>query len=221
MKTLEMSKEHSKMALWAARLSAKTTQLRNELSNISTEKLATLSGSELQGGKLVLNCLFETYETSVHDFTIRKQNGERAHPLIESLILTYLHTADGIPVAGRWVNFRELPEGKMYHQAFQGYASDQLTKRWGNNIQGFIAACKTAGGQSMNYGDASFSVPLLPRIIVAPTYWIGDEDFPPKASILFDANVHHYMVTDGLAVMGSQLVKRLLTRLRLMDDPYT
>jgi hypothetical protein len=205
-----MSKEHSKMKVWAARLSAKIAQLRNELSNISTEELSTLSGSDLQGGKLVLNCLFETYEISVHDFTVQKQNGDGSHPLMESLILSYLHTADGTPVAGKWINFRELPEGKMYHQAFQGYASDKLTKHWGNNIQGFITACETVGGQPMDYGDASFSMPLLPRIIVAPTYWIGDEDFSPKAFILFDANVHHYMVTDGLAVLGSQLVKRLL-----------
>jgi hypothetical protein len=98
----------------------------------------------------------------------------------------------------------------MYHQAFQGYASDKLSKHWGNNIQGFITACKKVGGQTVNYGDASFSMPLLPRIIVAPICWIGDEEFPPKASILFDANVHHYMVTAGLAVLGSQLVKRLL-----------
>ncbi len=75
-----------------------------------------------------MNCLFETHEISVHDFTVRKQNEEGAHPLMESLILSYLHTADGTPVVGKWVNFRELPKGKMYHRAFQGYASDKLIK---------------------------------------------------------------------------------------------
>ncbi len=49
-RVLEMSKEHSKMEVWAARLSAKIAQLRNELSKISTEELATLSGADLQGG---------------------------------------------------------------------------------------------------------------------------------------------------------------------------
>jgi hypothetical protein len=205
-----MSKEYSKMEVWASRLSTKVAQLRNELRNISIEELAALSGSDFQKGNLVLTCLFEVYEISVHDFTVQKQNGEGVHPLMESLILSYLRTADGAPVAGKWVNFRELPEGKMYHQAFQGYASDMLSKHWGNNIQGFITTCKTLGGQSVDYGDACFAMPLLPRIFVAPTCWVGDEEFPSRASILFDANAHHYMITGGLAVLGSKLVKRLL-----------
>ncbi len=205
-----MSKEQSKIEVWTARLSTKVEYLRNELSNISSEKLATLSGSDLKKGKLVLKCLFETYEISTQNFTVVKQNGEGVHPLIESLILSYFHTADGTPVAGKWITFRELPGGKMYHQAFKSYTSNILSQHWGNYIQGFNAACKAVGGQPVNYGDACFSMRLLPKIVVAPICWIGDEEFPSKASILFDANVHHYMVTAGLAVLGSQLVKRLL-----------
>jgi hypothetical protein len=59
-------------------------------------------------------------------------------------------------------------------------------------------------------GDAGFGFHVLPRVELAAVYWLGDEDFPSRASILFDANAPHYMVTDGLAILGSQLVGRIL-----------
>jgi len=205
-----MINKQSKFEIWATRLSLKIKQLRNELSTISIEKIAAQSGSTIQSGNIVLPYLFEVYEISSQDLTVLKQNGEKPHPLIESLILLYLKTADGTVLAGEWINFRELPDGKMYQHAFQGYASNMLIKNWGDDIQGFITACKSVNGQPLNYGDACFSMPLLPRIIVAPIIWVGDEQFSSKASIIFDANVHHYMGTAGLAFLGSQLVKRLL-----------
>jgi hypothetical protein len=129
---------------------------------------------------------------------------------LQSLILTYLHVADGTPLAGRWISFRELPNGGFYHQAFQGYAPNRLTKCWDFDIDGFMAACGALGGKRIDLGDASFVLPVLPRIEMAAVYWLGDEDFPSRASILFDAHAHHYMVTDGLAILGSQLVGKIL-----------
>ncbi len=205
-----MISNQSKIEIWAMRLSAEIEKIRHELSTIAIEKLAFLSGSSIQNGKIVLTCLFDVYEISDRDFMVLKQNGEKPHPLIENLILLYLRTADGTVTAGEWINFRELPDGKMYQQAFQGYASNMLSKNWSGNIQGFITVCNYFNGQPLNYGDACFSIQLLPRIIVAPILWIGDEQFSSKASIFFDVNASHYMGTGGLAFLGNQLVKRLL-----------
>jgi hypothetical protein len=47
-------------------------------------------------------------------------------------------------------------------------------------------------------------------IRLACALWPGDEDFPSKASILFDASASHYMPTDGLALLGSGLARRLI-----------
>ncbi len=206
-----MMNSPSKIEIWATRLSSKTKQIRNELSTISIKKLATLSGSNIQKEKIILTCLFENYEIFIQDLIILKQNGEKPHPLIENLILLYLRTADGSAMSEEWINFRELPDGKIYQQAFQRYASNTISSNWGDDIQGFIDVCNSINGKPLNYGDACFSIQLLPRIFVAPILWIGDEHFSSKASILFDANAPHYMSTGGLAFLGSQLVKRLLS----------
>ena len=41
-------------------------------------------------------------------------------------------------------------------------------------------------------------------------FWPGDEEFPSRASILFDPADIHYLPIDGLALMGSGLAGRLL-----------
>ena len=50
----------------------------------------------------------------------------------------------------------------------------------------------------------------LPRIRLASILYLGDEEFPARAMVLFDAAASHYMTTDGLALLGAGLVGRLV-----------
>jgi hypothetical protein len=201
---------------WMDELALKVAQMREALKKIPPQEIAWRSGATLQGERLYLEMLFQSYEVDAWTDTVRAGlvvrtgDGKEVPSFFQSLILAYLQTADGAPSAGRWISFRELPNGGFYHRAFQGYAPDRLSKRWGLDIDGFIAACRALGGVRLDLGDAGFALRVLPRIDIAAIYWLGDEDFPSQASILFDAHAHHYMVTDGLAILGSQLVGKIL-----------
>jgi hypothetical protein len=195
---------------WMERLAPKVARIQADLKQIPPQEIARHSGATLLGDILHMQMMFESYEIDVSSFAVRKADGDEVSSFFQSLLLTYLQTADGTPAAGRWISFRELPNGGFYHQAFQGYAPSRLTKRWGFDVDGFSAACRTLGGRRLDLGDAAFVLPVLQRIELAVVYWLGDEDFPSRASILFDANAHHYMVTDGLAILGSRLVGKIL-----------
>lgn len=195
---------------WIDNLATKVAGQRESLKTIPPEEIAWRSGATLKDDALHLTMLFEPYVVDVQTFEVRRPDGRELFSLFQSLILSYLETADGAPSADRWISFRELPDGLFYHQAFQGYAPDRLTRRWGLDVEGFVAACRALGGTQLELGDAAFALRVLPRIEMAAIYWLGDEDFPSRASILFDANAHHYMVTDGLAILGSQLVGKIL-----------
>jgi hypothetical protein len=199
---------------WIDKLAPKVAQIQEVLKGIPREEIAWRSGATLRGDRLLLQMLFQPYEIDVSNFVVSKPGGQTASSFIQSLVLTYLQTADGAPSADRWISFRELPNGGFYHRAFQGYAPDRLSRRWGLNLDGFVAACRTLGGTRLDLGDAGHSWRVLPRTEMAAVYWLGDEDFPSRASILFDANAHHYMVTDGLAILGSQLVGKILAASR-------
>ena len=202
--------KHDPERLWVDKLEPKVTALRTGLRRSPPDDIARRCGATLDGSRLRLAMLFEDYEVDTTDFVVSRPDGSEVNSFIQSLVLTYLDTADGGPAADRWVTFRDLPNGSFYNQAFQGYAPDRLAKRWQLDIDGFSAACRARGGTPLDYGDAGFTFTVLPRIDLAAIYWLGDEDFASKASILFDATAHFSMVIDGLAILGSRLVDGIL-----------
>lgn len=204
--------KHDAERLWLDRLEPKVTALRTELRRQPPDDVARRSGATLDGHRLRLTMLFDDFEVDTTDYRVTRPDGSEVDSFLQSLVLTYLETADGGPPAGRWVTFRDLPNGSFYNEAFQAYGPDRLAKRWQLDIAGFDAACRGLGGTRADFGDAGFVFTVLPRVDMAAVYWLGDEDFASKASILFDANAHCFMVIDGLAILGSRLVARILAR---------
>jgi hypothetical protein len=126
-----------------------------------------------------------------------------------TLLLYYLLTADGTPLTGKWVSFADLPDGRMYNTAFQGYSGDEIVKAFGLDLDAFKSACLTAKGNLVDIGNASFVFQALPRVPLMLTYWLGDEDFPSSCKILFDESASHYLPIDACAILGSMLVRKL------------
>jgi hypothetical protein len=195
---------------WIDKLAPRVAELQRALKLVPAEEIAWRSGAALRADRLYLEMLFQTYEVETTDYGVSRPDGVQVSSFHQSLVLTYLQTADGAALADRWISFRELPDGGFYHTAFQGYAPDRLTKRWGLEVDGFVSACRALGGTRLELGDAGFAFRVLPRVEMAVIYWLGDEEFPSRAMMLFDANAFHYMVTDGLAILGSHLVGQIL-----------
>jgi hypothetical protein len=132
----------------------------------------------------------------------------------QALLLYYFITADGTLPEARWISFADLPDGRFYNQAFQGYTGTELARRFKNDLEGFIAAAISASGRRIGPdpqipGDIAFCFQALPCISVAAAYWLGDEDFPSSAQILFETTVPHYLPTDVCAYLGSALTRKL------------
>jgi hypothetical protein len=140
----------------------------------------------------------------------RADTGEQPASFTQSLILTYLATADGTTPSSRWVGFRDLPDGMFYVQAFEGYSGSRLVRELQGGAAAFRRAAEALGGEPLEIGDAGYVFSVLPRVHLALVYWEGDEEFPSQARVLFEDTAAHYMSTDGLAILGSQLVGRIL-----------
>ncbi len=130
-------------------------------------------------------------------------------PIIQALLLHYLLTADGTALTGKWVSFADLPDGRMYNAAYQGYSGDEIVKAFGFDLPAFRSACLQAGGKPVEVGSASFVIQALPNLPMLVTYWLGDEDLPSSCKILFDSSATHYLPIDGCAIAGSMLTKKL------------
>ena len=138
---------------------------------------------------------------------------------VQAMLLYYFSTSDGAPTAGKWISFSELPDGRFYSQAFQGYTGRELAGVFHGDLDGFTrAAAKLAGEHISLLGDAAYRIQALPLVPLLVVAWLGDEDFQPAYQILFDANVSHHLPTDACAVLGSTLTGRLI-RAKL-ETPY-
>jgi hypothetical protein len=197
-------------------LLARVDVLRRELAGRNPFELARLSGSsylEQTPGCGVLTV--KLWERPVHigfpDWIAVDPIGKRLNPALQALLAYYFVKTDGTTPVGKWISFAELPDGRFYAQAYQGYTGAELARRFGNDIEKFTTAAQAAGGQALTFGDRAFQYWLLPRVSLAAVYWQGDEDFYSNCQVLFDATAPHHLPTDACAIAGSMLARMILS----------
>jgi len=141
---------------------------------------------------------------------VRLASGQALSTTVQLVVMHYLITADGTPMADRWLSFRELPDGRVYDSAFRKRACLPLARAFGDRPDSFLAAGQRLGGQRLAYGDVSFLFQILPRVRVAAILYARDEEFPADANVLFDASLRHYLPIEDVAVLGGLVAVELL-----------
>ena len=211
---LQRDKPTPQLEEWFDKLAPVVEEARTALRALKPSKLTLRSGCERDdAGNFRLDFFWQEYIISADDSSVWPAGADQeSSSFVQSLILTYLTTADGTTPSGRWIGFRELPNGMFYVQAFQGYTGGRLVRELPGGIEAFRRAAEALGGEPLEYGDAGYAFTVLPRVHLALVYWEGDEEdgFPAQARVLFEDTAAHYMCTDGLAILGSQLVSRVL-----------
>lgn len=218
---LQKAESSPQLKEWLDRLAPVVQSARAQLATVEPGKITLRSGCELDSdGGYRLSFFWKDYIISADDFCVRAAaDGKEPSSFTQSLILTYMATADGTVPSSRWVGFRELPDGLFYVQAFQGYTGTRFVHSIEQGSAGgdplealniFRRAAKRLGCVPYEIGDAGFLFNVLPRVQLAVVYWAGDDEFPSQARVLFEDTAAHYLPTDGLAILGSQLIRRLL-----------
>lgn len=200
-------------AAWDESFTPVLAELRETLQGRQPARLAVLSGAEwdAERNELRLAWLGRRYRITWPELVAYAQDAAAPSPAsVQGLFLYYLAHADGAPLAGQWLSFRELPDGWLYHQAFQGYTGHVLVQQLGNDVDSLAAAAQALGGEAIAVSDCGYAFQTLPAVRLAVVYWQGDDEFPAQAQVLFDAAASHYLPVDGLALLGSDLVRQLL-----------
>jgi hypothetical protein len=197
---------------WQESMVRRLEELRAELRSRDPQIVAMHSGSELADDAVLLTYWDQRVALTWPALEASSPPQEQPCSIFDTaMLLFYLNTADGSPMADRWIGFRELPDGGFYHQAFQGYSGNKIAKVFGEDPEAFSSAAETLGGRALpDLAQHAYLFQPLPRVRLAATLWLGDDEFPAKASVLFDAAASHYLPVDGLALLGSGLARRLI-----------
>ena len=198
------------------RFARRVNELKEDLSQKKPSYLAAAASAEFRPrdsdkGEFSLLLWGKEVRLSYPDF--RAQDQQTGNPLSQMdlvMLLYYFNTSDGTAKTGRLISFSELPDGKFYNQAFQGYTGQRLARSFRDDLATFEHAATSLSGMPFPLGSASFTFNVLPLVSLLVVFWQGDEDLPSSFQILFDASASHYLPTDAYAILGSILTSRLI-----------
>jgi hypothetical protein len=128
------------------------------------------------------------------------------------LILLYLAQGSGLPLRNNWLTFLELPGGPHHYAPFLKEGVEPLVEAFGKNPEEAWVAAKSFGATRITMGSVGFIMPVLPKLPLAFVFWEGDEEFPPKANILFDQISSDYLDTASLYILGINAARKLIIR---------
>jgi hypothetical protein len=192
---------------------------RAVLADVDPEPLAEFSGAELiragDEARLHFPFLGKPVQVTWPGVSISLVDSEDEIPIQQQvLVLHYLERAwhsGGPALTGEWMAFQDVPDGKFYLDAYQRRAKIPFIQGFGSRPDLLVPLAEAAhAAEALDLGDASVSVPALPRIRAALVLWEGDDEFPPDGNILFDKNTPSYLSAEDIAWLSGMIVYPLV-----------
>jgi len=186
------------------------------IKGMDLEERAKKAGADYQkeeeGEKIILHFFSEPYHIQFPQIEFYSPTKKTVSLVTRILLLHYLIRADGNPLTGRWVAYKDIPGGLLYAGVFARRVTDPLQRRFGMTAESFKETGIKSGGNPVAIGDASFILKAFPYVPLQYVLWEGDEEFPPSVQVLFDASVDHYLTLEDIVVLGQVMTGRLINR---------
>jgi hypothetical protein len=184
--------------------------LRARLAGHDLAGVVERSGARALGpDRIGLRCLGREYVVTYPDGLVLEADGQPAPETEAILLLLYLTESTGRALEDRWVAFEQLSGGAGYAASFRGRVVAPLLRAFGPRPEALVPAAATLDGEPLELGDASVRLPALPCLPLACVLWGGDEEFPPSASVVFDASVEGYLDAEAVTVLAELATRRL------------
>lgn len=176
--------------------------------NADFEAMAARCGLQIDrdAGILRVPFLGDTVEVSFPTFSVR-------HPELDGseriLILRYLLEGRFVPGSGKYMAYREFNWGGVYEKQFDGRCIKRFAYSYGNKPELLKEIMSRMPARPIEKSDLGFDVTLFDGFIMRFLLWLGDEEFPPSAQILFSDNFAVAFSAEDMAVAGDIVLNRM------------
>lgn len=151
--------------------------------------------------------LGDTYTISHPDFVV---TGERTPSNAERILfLRYLLDGRCTAPNGQYMTYREFPWGEVYVQQFTGRCITRFAMSYGFKSHLLPPIMEKLPAKAISSGDMGYEVTLMPGLTMQFILWLGDDEFPPNAQILFSDNFRHAFSTEDMANIGDIILNRM------------
>lgn len=194
------------------------TEAIKDFKELEPEFIAKNSGTyyDQEKGEFTVTFCNDEYTVSFPEgkVSLKKDLLIEVPELERTIILQYLAFACGLPPRGKWLNFLELPNGEHHNTPFQLEACKPIADTFGDKSDDFLAIGEKFGAEVIKMGDVGFKLAVLPKIDLAFVLWEGDEEFPPRANVLFESVTPTYMTTAWLYCLGIEVAQKFVKEYR-------
>jgi len=161
--------------------------------------------AEFEGGYYLIESLGMRFSVAPEACTIEgigeeaKHLSERHSEFLGLCLVNYLAGAMDIPQSGRLIKPESLKGGHHFFKTTHALPLAPIASRYDGDDGGFINKGVSLGGRAITgMGDAAVEIRPLPRIPLTIILWFGDEEFPPRADLLFDSSAEFHLALDIL-----------------------
>jgi hypothetical protein len=131
-------------------------------------------------------------------------------PLLELAVVLYLiGVKDLYPLGREIVGPNDLKEGHFFRGPHE-FKIAPLLDRFGGDVAGFRRAAAALGGEPLDMADAAFRLKPFPRVHLHYLLWEGDEEFPPRLTILFERSIENVLAADAIWALVNRVSRALL-----------
>jgi hypothetical protein len=180
------------------------------------EEQCRRSGSQFQTAasqkSAIIKYLDHFYTLSLPDGKITPaEDSEKLSERDELVILHYFITARGTPPTNKLITFGDLPEGVVYQPTFIKRTMQPLLNNFGREPDTLLLWTQKMAGYRADYGDMSVTINAFKNVPVTFVIWQGDDEFPSRGSVLFDANITDYLPTEDITVLCEMITWRIVS----------
>ena len=186
--------------------------LQLDPSEVCRRSLATY---DHESRKYILRVLTIDYDVMLEDRAVMPAGRKDASVAdlgleFRIMVLDYLANCKEMSLSGRLVSGAQLKAGEFFFRGTHRLELDPLVKVFGKRPEQFKNTALSLGGKSLELGDASFQLPVLPKIPIVYVLWAADEEFSARLSVLFDSTADSHMHLDTLGTVVTTANKFLL-----------
>jgi hypothetical protein len=128
--------------------------------------------------------------------------------------VVYLLTAKAVPPKGSWVSATSLPYGEFFFRGPHALPTEAVATAFGDRPEAFKRAAEALGGKpppsEPSRMRCALVLPALPRVPMLVQLWERDEEFPARASFLFDSTAGDHLMVDAILALSAIVAKRLV-----------
>ena len=144
---------------------------------------------------------------------VRRSDGKGLKEAIGSVLIHYILKGSSRRPAGKFVTFADLA-GPLFKQASysSGALERPIIKRFQGRVPELFEVAASYGGRKggeAGLGSVSLIFDLLPHISLQCIFYDRDDEFPARATLLFDSNSTQFIDFEVLAVLVTIFVQTL------------